>query len=569
MAKTITTDMRTHLAKALTTLAQAWRITRRDGEVFRFTTASRDITIDAGDGTGPQVYHATVGYKRSNVQTDSDFNVANTEHEILFNDSFIPQRDMRRGLFDYADVRLFFFNYENVGNGTVKQFRGHFGSVTITDRGFGKVELRDLLEVYTHEVGELYSKDCRADLGDKRCRLQLYPPLLLRGASTLATATADSNDGDFESTQTYRRVFTNPPVGYLTDLTADLVNLGFETGDTTGWTVVSGTWAAVASFGTLAAPHDGAFFLRMTEATASTREIRQDLELRSSLGGSLDDATLAAGQYRIAISCWRANSAADADTGRVTIEALDSANAVIGTIADTGSESISPSATWVLKTIGGTVPAGTAKLRVRLRATRVSGTPCDAAFDTITVSATDLSAVVPHEATEDIMYRVVTAGTPAAVQPVYDTTPGNQTTDGTLVVEAEEAWTRSFTVDSVTDQRRIFRVVELTPNTGGPRGGFPNDWFNGGVVIFETGDNAGVAVEVRDFIADDGITIIQTIELFDDMPFDIQVGDKGRIQAGCDHVFATCRDKFANWLNFVGEPFAPTNDILGQYPDAH
>jgi uncharacterized phage protein (TIGR02218 family) len=111
-------------------------------------------------------------------------------------------------------------------------------------------------------------------------------------------------------------------------------------------------------------------------------------------------------------------------------------------------------------------------------------------------------------------------------------------------------------------------VTELTPNTGGPRGGFPDDWFNFGVVTFETGNNTGSSMEVRDFVADDGVTITQDIELFIDVPFDIVIGDKIRIYPGCDKRFETCRDKFLNEINFVGEPFVSTPDEIAKYPDA-
>ena len=570
MVKSTTAAMDTHLAGEVTTLAQAWKIVRRDGQIFRFTTASEDIDIDIGDGLGAQTYIASVGYQKANSSNDSDMNVANTENKVVFDDVILKEQELRRGLFDFADVYIFYFNHQDTSMGIIKQFRGKLGRVIMTNRKWGDVELRDMLEAFAVEIGEVYSKDCRADLGDHRCRHPLFPPLLLRGDSPPILAAADTDDWDHESTQVYRRVPTNPVAGYLTDLTSDMTNPDFETGTTAGWNIVSGTWASVASFLSLL-PQAGGFFLRMTDTSSSaTREINQTVELRSGSGGSLDEAKLAAGEYHIVVSCYRANSAAS-DTGRVILEALDASDVVLATLGDTGSQTIATLNEWSLRTVGGQIPENTAKVRVRLTATRVAGTDNDAAFDSITLSATDLSLAFLHEWTEDKIYKVITTGPTAAVTPVYDTTPGNQTTDGELVVECVEAWTRAIEVVSISEQRRTFKVSELTPNTGGPNGGFPDDWFNAGAVIWETGDNANPnqAYEVRDFVADDGVTIEQTIELIDDSPFDLQVGDKGRIQAGCDKVYGTCISKFANWLNFVGEPFVPTEDVFGKYPDAH
>ncbi len=34
---------------------------------------------------------------------------------------------------------------------------------------------------------------------------------------------------------------------------------------------------------------------------------------------------------------------------------------------------------------------------------------------------------------------------------------------------------------------------------------------------------------------------------------------------GCDRQLATCRDRFANFVNFQGEPHLPGNDLLTRY----
>jgi uncharacterized phage protein (TIGR02218 family) len=46
------------------------------------------------------------------------------------------------------------------------------------------------------------------------------------------------------------------------------------------------------------------------------------------------------------------------------------------------------------------------------------------------------------------------------------------------------------------------------------------------------------------------------------------VGDSLTLLAGCDKSFETCRDKFANHLNFRGFPHMPGNDIALGYVHA-
>ncbi len=43
-------------------------------------------------------------------------------------------------------------------------------------------------------------------------------------------------------------------------------------------------------------------------------------------------------------------------------------------------------------------------------------------------------------------------------------------------------------------------------------------------------------------------------------------GTRLSVREGCDHTFATCADRFANSINFQGEPFLPGNDALLRYP---
>lgn len=45
-------------------------------------------------------------------------------------------------------------------------------------------------------------------------------------------------------------------------------------------------------------------------------------------------------------------------------------------------------------------------------------------------------------------------------------------------------------------------------------------------------------------------------------------GSRVLLTEGCDKRFATCRDRFANAVNFRGEPFLPGNDLLTRYPGA-
>jgi uncharacterized phage protein (TIGR02218 family) len=105
--------------------------------------------------------------------------------------------------------------------------------------------------------------------------------------------------------------------------------------------------------------------------------------------------------------------------------------------------------------------------------------------------------------------------------------------------------TVSGIVQTVTSQRRF----------ADPRCAQPDGWFRNGLVTWTGGANAGLSMEVRAFSAG-------AFDLFLPMARPIVPGDTYKAQAGCNKLFDTCRDKFANSAAFRGEPHVPGTDFL-------
>ncbi len=82
-----------------------------------------------------------------------------------------------------------------------------------------------------------------------------------------------------------------------------------------------------------------------------------------------------------------------------------------------------------------------------------------------------------------------------------------------------------------------------------------SEYFQNGVVIWLTGLNAGLSMEIKHYN-------IGYVELFQAMPYQINAGDTYTIKAGCDKQYQTCTGRFSNIVNFRGEPFIPGNDQL-------
>ena len=160
----------------------------------------------------------------------------------------------------------------------------------------------------------------------------------------------------------------------------------------------------------------------------------------------------------------------------------------------------------------------------------------------------------------DVVFVCTTEGTTAGVVPAYDYTVGNETTDGTAVFLAQEAWVRSGEIATVTNSSTVTVTWEYTD----PR--LVDSSFANGVLTFETGPNAGSSVEIKTFDAG-----TDTITLFLNAKFLPEVGDRIVAVWGCSHTLtgaAGCVERFQNVWNYRGEPFIPGPDQLLYYPNA-
>jgi uncharacterized phage protein (TIGR02218 family) len=86
-----------------------------------------------------------------------------------------------------------------------------------------------------------------------------------------------------------------------------------------------------------------------------------------------------------------------------------------------------------------------------------------------------------------------------------------------------------------------------------------DDRFVLGRLRYMSGANCGLTTTI---LAVEGATV-----LIRDLPrATIETGCRIQLREGCDKRFATCVTRFANALNFRGEPHLPGNDLLTRYP---
>jgi len=95
-------------------------------------------------------------------------------------------------------------------------------------------------------------------------------------------------------------------------------------------------------------------------------------------------------------------------------------------------------------------------------------------------------------------------------------------------------------------------------------GSFDAGWFKLGRLTWTSGANDGRTAEVASHSFSGGERQLAMLEA----PVrTIAVGDDFVVRAGCDKRLETCRDRFANVVNFRGFPHIPGQDTVIRYPN--
>jgi uncharacterized phage protein (TIGR02218 family) len=123
---------------------------------------------------------------------------------------------------------------------------------------------------------------------------------------------------------------------------------------------------------------------------------------------------------------------------------------------------------------------------------------------------------------------------------------------GVDLADSGQTYWHAGAVTSITEDRRKFTDDTVPSYAEDPFRFGKLTWTEPGSGDSFTGSNAGYEMEIKSY---DPVT--NEFELFQPMPYEIEVGDEFTVTFGCDKSIDTCRDKFDNVVNFRGEPFVP------------
>ncbi len=150
---------------ALGCIALCWRIERRDGVAIGLTTHDRDLTIDG------LIHRAAPGMVPSAIERSGELDADTMDVRGALSSAAIGEADLIAGRWDGARVRLFAVDWETLAV-LAELGEGRIGAVELGEAGF-TAELAGASAALARPVVEETSAECRAELGDRRCRVPL------------------------------------------------------------------------------------------------------------------------------------------------------------------------------------------------------------------------------------------------------------------------------------------------------------------------------------------------------------------------------------------------------------
>ncbi|MEA2174102.1 MAG: hypothetical protein QOD00_1694 [Blastocatellia bacterium] len=197
MPRTISAEFLAQIQAEATSFAGCILITPLIGDPVGFTNHEEDITFEG------QTYSASPGMSVTEFASSYGYAVDNLEISGVF-DEQVTKDDCQGGVYDDAECLIFLIDYENHSYGKMILQRGTVGNLP-QEEGTERwtFELRGLSQQLQQNAGETTGPNCRADLGDERCKIDLEEgthPLYGIPYHFTATANADGTRLQFVAT---------------------------------------------------------------------------------------------------------------------------------------------------------------------------------------------------------------------------------------------------------------------------------------------------------------------------------------------------------------------------------
>jgi hypothetical protein len=490
-------------------------------------------------------YLASVGYMPKSIKAGSDMSVDNLQIRGLMTDKVRAQaqgllveglsdEDLRVGRFDDARVELFLFNYENLSHGRlILPGSGRIGQIRML-RGVHESELRGLMSFIQSRFGDLYSKLCRAQLGDDiddyrisgfGCKVRLDPPYWKAATPYTVRPPYDASKGSVVKPTTFVNRHLKCTVAGISHATTEPVCPG-RIGDTvTDGTVIWEAIQALTVFGSVTSVLDTRFFSDSARSEPPATGLGVNT---ATTQYAIRKATVATKQFEL-------------EGGDIrSLFPSGSTFPVVLSKANDGTYTVST----------------TALVGARTRITTVEAFPSDHDSGFVTAPLLISSGFFQYG-----KLTFLTGANKGISKEIKDFTLSNY-----AIVDVDQG-SQLFIIDG--DQSAFFTVDQhFTVNQSSD-----NDGEYDVVSVTYNGGNDETEIEVFQAIPDavaDGSILggPGQFELFERFPFTIVVGDQYMATAGCDLSKTLCGVRFDNMYNRRAEDEIPGTDVALLTPNA-
>lgn len=166
MPRTISSAFGTYLQNPSVELCGLLRVQRKDGTIKTLTDWDKEVVF------GSETYLPNPGIRLTNVQTSSGLSVDSLSLSGFYDDNGFTRSDLLAGLYEGATFVLYTVRPTSVDTHYAIDRSGSLGKTKMLDSQF-EIEVLGLIEHLQYELGEFVSPQCRANLGDERCKVNL------------------------------------------------------------------------------------------------------------------------------------------------------------------------------------------------------------------------------------------------------------------------------------------------------------------------------------------------------------------------------------------------------------
>jgi uncharacterized phage protein (TIGR02218 family) len=175
----------------LTSMALCWRLERKDGAGIALTSHDRPLLSEG------ILYEAAPGMMPASITRSLGLEPNSSEVAGALSSAALDEGDLELGRWDGASVQLNAIDWEDPGAEAIALLAGEIGSVA-TDGASFTADLSGAAAKLDRPVCPATSAECRAQFGDKQCRVDLAGRTIVATvvSSTAGAITLDQNVDD-------------------------------------------------------------------------------------------------------------------------------------------------------------------------------------------------------------------------------------------------------------------------------------------------------------------------------------------------------------------------------------